>query len=69
MVKVRNFFAKDEIFKQCWPPHAVLQRVLVVGNGYALIGGQVLACGVNPYPVKGTVAGVKAFLRLGSNLA
>ena len=42
MIKVRNFLAKNKVFKQSRAPNPILQRVLVIGNGYSLIGGQVL---------------------------
>jgi hypothetical protein len=40
VVKVGDFFAQDKIFQQRWAAFARAQRVLIVGNAYALIGGQ-----------------------------
>lgn len=40
MVKMRDFFTQNKIFKQCRPAAAALERILIVGNGQALIGSE-----------------------------
>lgn len=40
VVKMGNFFAQDKIFQQRWAAFARAQRVLVVCDAYALIGGE-----------------------------
>ncbi|EFC57254.1 hypothetical protein ENTCAN_05768 [Enterobacter cancerogenus ATCC 35316] len=43
VVEMGNFFPQDKIFQQGWPARAGAQGVLVIGNTYALIGGQRMA--------------------------
>ena len=40
MIKMGDFFPQDEVFQQSWPTVSGAQRVLIVRNAHALIGGQ-----------------------------
>src|ERR1039457_6679599 len=40
VIEMRNFFAEDKILKKCRSTRIGLKRVLVIGNGKALIRGE-----------------------------
>ncbi len=40
VVEVHDLFAQDEVLQQDRPPRPGLQRILVVADGHALVGGQ-----------------------------
>jgi len=40
MIKVRDFLAQDEVFKQCGTPSTCLERILIIAKGQSLIGSQ-----------------------------
>ena len=63
MVKMRQLFAQDEVFKQGRAAQAELEGILVVGNRHALIGGEHLAGRINAHPVQRANGGVHAFRR------
>jgi len=48
----RDLLAQDEILEQGGPAQPGLERMLVVGDEHALVGGERLACGVDPKPVE-----------------
>ena len=60
VVEVRNLFPQDEIFQQRRPAQPSLERVLVIADGYALVGGQPLVAGVRPHARQAAVYGVDA---------
>jgi len=43
VVEVRHLLAEVEVFEQSRAAHAGLERILVVGDGEALVGGELLA--------------------------
>jgi hypothetical protein len=45
VVKVGNFFAKNEIFEQCGPARSRFERILVMCNEHALVCRQQRAAG------------------------
>ena len=61
MVKMGQLFAQDEVFQQRRAAQAKLERVLVVGNCHALVGGEHLACRINAHLVERGYGGVDAF--------
>ncbi len=40
MIEVKHFFTEMGVFQQCGTARALLQAVLVVGDGNALLGGE-----------------------------
>jgi len=57
VVKVRDLFAQDEVFKQCGAAQPGSQRVLVVAHRHALVCRQGLACCVRAGGVHGAGLG------------
>ncbi|RMR93958.1 hypothetical protein ALP75_203596 [Pseudomonas syringae pv. actinidiae] len=58
MVKVRDFFTHDEVFKQRRATAADFKGVLVIGDFYAVVGAQRLAGGVRAKLLKALQLGV-----------
>ena len=52
VVEVRDFLAQDEVFEQRGTTQSGLERVLVVGDRHALVGGQHLARGIGTYSIE-----------------
>ena len=52
VIEVRDLLAQDEVLEQGGPAQPGLERMLVVGDEHALVGGERLACGVDPNPVE-----------------
>ena len=52
VVKVRDFFTQDEVFKQRRAAQAGLERVLVIRNRHTLVGCEDPPCCIYPHPVK-----------------
>ena len=52
VVKVGDFFAQDEVFKQRRAALPGLERVLVIGNRHTLVGCEDPPCCIYPHPVK-----------------
>jgi hypothetical protein len=52
VVEVGDLLAQDEVFQQRRAAQAGLQRVLVVGDRHALVGGEHLALRVDPHAVQ-----------------
>ena len=67
MVEMGDLFAQDKVFQRGRPAQADLERILVVGDGHALAGGQALLAGIDAHAVERTDGRVGA--RLGLALA
>ena len=52
VVEVRDLLAQDEVFEQRRPAKPRLERILVVGDRHALIGGQRAAGRVDAYAIE-----------------
>ena len=63
VVEVRDLLAQDEVFEQRRPAQPRLQRILVVRDRHALIGGQRAAGRVDAYAIERTSRGVLADAR------
>ena len=63
VIEMRDLLAQDEIFQQRGTAQPGLQRVLVVGDGHALVGGQPARRRVDAHPIERRVGGVEAQLR------
>jgi hypothetical protein len=57
VIEVRDLLAQDEVLQQRRPAQSGLERVLVVADGHALVGGQHLATGVGARVVERASAG------------
>ena len=68
MVEVGELFPEDEVFQQRRATNAVLQRILVIGNGHALVGGQHLPARVHADPVQRRDGSVHALRRHAAGL-
>src|SRR5450830_129364 len=64
MVEVRDLLAQDEVFHQGRSTQAGLQRILVVGDGHALVGGHHAVRRIGPYAVQRGIGVVHADGRL-----
>ena len=63
VIEVRDLLAQDEIFEQRGPAQAGLERVLVVGDRHALIGGQHPAAGIDAHAIERADGGVETVRR------
>ena len=52
VIEVRDLLAQDEVFEQRGTAQSGLERVLVVGDRDALVGGQHLARGIGTYSIE-----------------
>ena len=52
VIEMRDLFAEDEVFEQRRTAEPGLERVLVVCDRHALVGGQRSLRRINPYPVE-----------------
>ena len=68
MVKVRHLLAKDEVFKQRRPTQAKLERILVVRNTHAHVGGQHLSRRIHAHAVQRLDGSIHAFGRNAAGL-
>ena len=68
VIEVGDLLAQDEVFQQRGAAHAVLERILVVGDAHALVGGEHLARRVHAHAVERLDGGVVAFGRHGAGL-
>ena len=64
MIEVRDLFAEDEILQQRRPAQPGLERILIVGDRHALIGGQRASAGIDAHAIERTVAGIEAQRRI-----
>lgn len=62
MIEVNDLLAEDEVFEKRRPPQPGLERVLVVGDGNALVRGECAAAGINPNTVERPDRGIEAHL-------
>ncbi len=60
MVEMGDLFAENEVLKQNGPALAILQRVLVVRNSHALVGGQHLTRRIHTHSVQRVYGGIVA---------
>ena len=52
VIEVRDLLAQDEVFEQRRAAQARLQRVLVVGDRHALVGGEHAAARIDAHAVE-----------------
>ena len=68
VVKVRDLLAQHKVFEQHRAAQAQFERILVVGNRHALIGGERAAGRIDAHAVKCFDGGVHAFGRNAAGL-
>src|SRR4249919_1391825 len=64
MVEVSDLLAEDKVLEQRWAAHAGFERILVVCDWHALIGGECPSAGIDTNAVERIVAGIDPERRL-----
>ncbi len=60
MIEVGDLLAQDEIFQQRRAAQPGLERILIVRNGHALIGCELLSGGVDAHSIQRPIAWIRA---------